>query len=434
VNNPAGAAINPTGSSQKLVIVGAGFADLELAKRLKNQPFDVLLIDRNNYHCFQPLLYQVATGGLEPDSISYPVRRVFRGYDNVRFQMSEITAIVPDRNVLQTSAGEVSYDILVLATGSGNNFFNFEPIRENFLPLKTITDALNIRSFLMQNLERAVVTFDPSERSELINIAVVGGGASGVELAGALAEMKRHVLPKDFPQIDFGLMSINLYEAGPRLLGPMSESASAHVHRYLTQLGVNINLNSTVTGYDNRVLTLKDNSTFQTDSVIWTAGVKGAPPAGIPDELVLGNRRIEVDEYFRIPSLDNVYAVGDVACQQSDSFPRGHPMLAVVALEQARYLAGQLTRRAKGLDVSPFHFRFGGSMVTIGRNKAVVDLRHIKMNGIIAWFVWMLVHIMSLVGFRNKLVALIGWSYNYLNYDRPLGLIIRPYRKNHSPR
>jgi len=428
VNGPSEVA----GAPQKLVIVGAGFAGLELAKRLKNQPLDVLLIDRNNYHCFQPLLYQVASGGLEPDSISYPVRRVFRGYDNVHFQMSEIIAVDSARSVVQTAAGDVSYDILVLATGSGNNFFNLEPIKDNFLPLKSITDALNIRSFLMQNLERAVVTYDPSERSELINIAIVGGGASGIELAGALAEMKRHVLPKDFPQIDFTLMSINLYEAGPRLLPAMSESASNHAQRYLTQLGVNVELNSTVTGYDDCVLTLKDNSTFHTDSVIWTAGVKGAPPGGIPDNLLLGNRRIVVDEYFRIESFDNIYAIGDVACQQTKAYPKGHPMLGVVAIKQAQYLAKQFTQRARGGHVKPFRFRSKGSMVTIGRNKAVVDLRHIKLNGVIAWFVWMLVHIMSLVGFRNKLVALIGWSYNYLNYDRPLGLIIRPYRKNNS--
>jgi len=414
---------------KKLLIIGAGFGGIKLAKALRNQPFDVLLIDKNNYHTFQPLLYQVATGGLEAGSIAYPVRRILRGFKNVRFQMAEVLQIDTDQHSVNTSVGRIDYDYLVIATGSTNNFFNFEPIKNYLLPLKSITDALDIRSFLMQNLEKAVATYDQSEKSELMNIAIIGGGPAGIELAGALAEMKRFVLPKDFPQIDFSTMSINLFEAAPKLLGNMSEESSQYSLKYLQEMGINVLLNSKVKDYDNSKIYLEDGTEFQTDTVIWTAGVKCNPIEGLSKEFITGGNRIVVNEYNQIKGLENVFAVGDIAAKLDEQNPKGLPMLAQVAIQQAKHLAKNLKMTIKGKPMQPFEYNDKGVMATVGRNKAVVDLPKLKFQGAIAWLVWMFVNIFSLIGFRNKLVAFIDWANNYFSYDRPLGLIIRPYKK-----
>lgn len=416
-------------SMTRLVIIGAGFAGITLAKALRHQPFDVLVLDANNYHTFQPLLYQVATGGLEPDSIAYPVRRIFRGMNNVRFQMADVKGVDLAAKKVITSVGSIDYDILVLANGSTNNFYSFEALKNNFFPLKSVADALNIRSYMMQNLERAVSVNETSQRSELINIAIVGGGPSGIELAGALAEMKRHVLPKDFPQIDFNLMAISLFEASPKLLANMSADSSGKSLEYLTSMGVNVHLDATVTAYDNRQLTLQDGSTFATHLVIWTAGVKGNAIDGIPADIVLPGNRIQVDKCYQVPGIDNVFAIGDVASCSDDTYPKGLPMLATIAIQQGKHLAKNLVLRNQGKVMLPFVFKSRGTMATIGRNKAVVDLPGWNFQGTFAWFVWMLVHLISLVGFRNKLVCLLTWMYSYFNYDRPLGLIIRPFIK-----
>ncbi len=416
-------------NKKKLLIIGAGFGGIQLAKALRNQPFDLLLLDKNNYHTFQPLLYQVATGGLEAGSIAYPVRRILRGFKNVRFQMAEVLQIDTDQHSVNTSVGKIDYDYLVIATGSTNNFFNFEPIKNYLLPLKSITDALDIRSFLMQNLEKAVATFDQSEKSELMNIAIIGGGPAGIELAGALAEMKRFVLPKDFPQIDFSTMSINLFEAAPKLLGNMSEESSQYSLKYLQEMGINVLLNSKVKDYDNSKIYLEDGTEFQTDTVIWTAGVKCNPIEGLSKEFITGGNRIVVNEYNQIQGLENVFAVGDIAAKLDEQNPKGLPMLAQVAIQQAKHLAKNLKMTIKGKPMQPFEYNDKGVMATVGRNKAVVDLPKLKFQGAIAWLVWMFVHIFSLIGFRNKLVAFIDWANNYFSYDRPLGLIIRPYKK-----
>ena len=412
-----------------VLIIGAGFAGITLAKALHRKPFDVLLVDKNNYHTFQPLLYQVATGGLEADSIAYPVRRIFRGYSNVHFQMAEVTRLDLDGRTAQTTAGVLSYEYLVIATGSTNNFFNFEPIKDELLTLKSVPDALDIRSYLMQNLEKAIAAYDSDDRDELMNIAIIGGGPAGIELAGALAEMKHYVLPKDFPQIDFTHMSIHLFEAGDELLGNMSDNASGGSLHYLKELGVTVHLNSMVSSYEDNWIQLKDGSKFQSDNVIWTAGVKGNPIPGIPNDLIVGGNRIKVNEYNQVPGYDHVFVLGDVASHADSTNPKGLPMLAQVGIQGGKHLAKNLLRLHNKQPLEPFNYNNKGVMATIGRNRAVVDLPRWKFKGPFAWFVWMFVHIMSLVGFRNKLVTFIDWMGNYFNYDRPLGLIIRPYKK-----
>jgi len=416
----------------KIVIIGAGFGGITLAKSFKKKPIDVLLIDQNNYHNFQPLMYQIATGGLEPDSIAYPVRRIFRRYKNVRFRMAKVNRVEIEKKKLRTSIGNIAYDYLVIATGSKNNFFNFEPVKDALLSLKSIPDALNLRSFIFQNLERSLVVKRSGEKTLLMNIAIVGGGPAGVELAGALAEMKRYVIPKDFPELDLSKMHINLYQSSPNVLDVMSEEASAKTLIYLKKLGINVYLNTRANSYNGSVLTLADGTTFPTDTVIWTAGVKAAPIGGIPANSIVAGNRIAVSKYNQVLHTENIFAIGDVAAHITKENPKGLPMLAPVAQQQGKLLAKNLVLLTQGKSMEEFVYKDNGVMATIGRKKAVVDLPHWKFQGAFAWLVWMFVHILSLVGFRNKAVAFVGWMANYFTYDRPLGLILRPYYRNYK--
>ena len=411
----------------KIVIVGAGFGGIALAKKLRKLPVDILLLDRNNYHMFQPLLYQVATGGLEPGSIAYPVRRVFRGQKNIRFRMAEVQSVEPEEKILKTNIGDLSYDYLVLATGSTNNYFNFEPVKGQLLTLKSVTEALDVRSYLMQSMEKALTRLRDDHTG--VNVAIIGGGPAGIELAGALAEMRRYVLPKDFPEIDFSKMEITLFEAQDRLLAAMSEKSSRSSARYLKTLGVEVRLNTMVKDYLNNKLLVADGSEYPTNMVIWTAGVKGSPLEGLEEELVAGNR-ISVNEFNQIEGHPEIYAIGDVASHENNENPKGLPMLAQVAIQGGEHVAKNIKNQLNGKPLQPFKYNNKGVMATIGRNKAVVDLPYVHFDGIFAWFVWMFIHLISLVGFRNKLVTLIDWAQNYFNYDRPLGLIIRKYRRN----
>lgn len=418
---------------KKVIIIGGGFAGLNVAKNLGNSNLDVTLIDRNNYHTFQPLLYQVATGGLEPDSIAYPIRRILRKYKNVKFRMAEVKQINTEQSTISTSIGEMPYDYLVIATGSMNNYFNFEPIKEQLFSLKSVTDALNIRSYLMQNLEKVLTNINSTEKAEAINVAIVGGGPAGIELAGALAEMKKFVLPKDFPEIDFEQMNIYLFEASPKLLAAMSEESSASSLKYLQELGVNVHLNAMVQSYDDSKVVVKDVGEFPTNTVIWTAGVKGSPVDGLGSELIKPGNRIAVNEFNQVEGYSNIFAIGDVATKIDDENPKGLPMLAQVAIQGGERSAKNILALENGKPMKPFKYHNKGTMATIGRNKAVVDLPRYKFQGRFAWFVWMFIHLISLVGFRNKLVTFIGWAFNYFNYDRPLGLIIRKYQKESLP-
>lgn len=417
------------GNKPRIVVIGAGFGGVALVKALRKLPVEVMLIDRNNYHNFQPLLYQVATGGLEPESIAYPVRRIFRRYKNVTCRMAEVGWVNAKASLLHTNIGEISYDYLVIATGSDTNYFNFETIKSQLLTLKSLPDALNIRSYVYQNLEKAIANYTDESLEEIMNIAIVGGGPAGIELAGALAEMKRHVIPKDFPDLDTSKMNINLYQSGSRILKGMSEEASDKALKYLRQMGVNVLLDARVVTYENDCISLEDGSCFPTDTVIWTAGVCGAPIKGLPDESKAGGNRITVDNCNRVFGSENIFAIGDVAACLSAANPKGHPMLAPVAQQQGRHLARNFGKILRNEDAEKFEYKNRGVMATIGRVRAVADLPRWKFQGSFAWFVWMLVHILSLVGFRNKLSALYSWAFNYLSYDRPLGLIIRPYRR-----
>ena len=413
----------------KIVIIGAGFGGITIAKSLKNKPVEVLLIDQHNYHNFQPLMYQIATGGLEPDSIAYPVRRIFREQDNISFRMAKVERVEATAKVLHTSIGDISYDYLVIATGSTNNFFNFEPVKNKLLTLKSIPDALNMRSYIYQNLEKALANAGQQPIEELMNVAIVGGGPAGIELAGALSEMKHYVLPKDFPDLDFSKMEIHLYEMAPKLLSAMSEQASKKTLLYLQNLGVNVFLNAKVEGYDGSVLKIADGESFKTDTVIWTAGVKAAPIEGLPEDSITGGSRIVVDEFNEVKNVKDIFAIGDVAACINKENPKGLPMLAPVAQQQGKHLTKNLMRRVKNKPMKPFKYFNKGIMATIGRNKAVVDLPGWKFQGTFAWLVWMFIHIMSLVGFRNKVGAFLDWMANYFTYDKPLGLIIRPYKR-----
>lgn len=414
---------------QKVVIIGAGFGGIAMAKSFKNKSVDVLLIDQNNYHNFQPLMYQIATGGLEPYSIAYPVRRIFRGYKNVRFRMATVEAVDTQSKILKTSIGNFSYDILIIATGSQTNFFNLDPIKNELFTLKSIPDALNIRNFIFQNLEKALAKPKDEMLDEILSIAIVGGGPAGIEIAGALAEMKKYVIPKDFPDLEVSKMHINLYEASNRLLMAMSEEASAKSLDYLKQMGINVNLNSRINSYLNDKLSDTKGNIFYTDTVIWTAGVKGAPIDGLPKESIISGNRILIDQFNQVLHTDSVYAIGDVAACLTDNNPSGLPMLAPVAQQQGKQLAKNILLKMNGDPMEPFVYRDHGTMATIGRKKAVVDLPKWKFQGTFAWFVWMFVHIMSLVGHRNKAIALLNWAVSYFTYDKPLGLIIRPYKR-----
>lgn len=412
----------------KIVIIGAGFGGIAMAKSFKNKPVEVLIIDQHNYHNFQPLMYQVATGGLEPASIAYPVRRIFRNYRNISFRMAEVFSVSSEENTIATTAGAISYDYLIIATGSQNNFFNFEPVKDKLLTLKSIPDALNLRSFIFQNLEKAMEDNQKELLDEILNIAIVGGGPAGIELAGALAEMKRYVIPKDFPGLDVSKMSINLYEASSKLLSVMSSNASEKSEIYLKELGINVFLNAKVNDYDGSTITLDDNTTFKTDTVIWTAGVKGAPINGLSKDVIVGGNRISINEYNQVLGYDTIFAIGDVAAHVIEENPKGLPMLAPVAQQQGKLLSKNIIRYTSGKPMEVFTYKDKGTMATVGRKKAVVDLPKWKFQGTFAWFVWMFIHIFSLVGFRNKLVAFVDWFSNYISYDRPLGLIIRPYK------
>ena len=413
----------------KIVIVGAGFGGIAMAKSFKNKPVEVLLIDQYNYHNFQPLMYQVATGALEPYSIAYPVRRIFRKFTNVHFRMAEVFSVENDSNTIKSSIGDISFDYLIIATGSKTNYYNFESIKSKILTLKSIPEALDLRSYIFQNLEKAIENNEHKNIEEILNIAIIGGGPAGIEVAGSLAEMKRHVLPKDFPGLDISKMNINLYQSPNRLLASMSNEASEECAKYLKELGVNVYLNTRVSNYEGDVIITKNGDTFKTDTVIWTAGVKGAPINGLPENTIVGNR-VQVNEFNQVKGLKNIFAIGDVANCITEENPRGLPMLAPVAQQQGKLLSKNILKLIKGKELEKFEYIDRGSMATIGRGKAVVDLPKWKFQGTFAWLVWMFVHIMSLVGFRNKLSALFDWIYNYISYDRPLGLIIRPLKKD----
>lgn len=419
----------PSTGQQRIVIIGGGFGGIEIAKHLRNQDIQIVMLDKHNYHCFQPLLYQVATGGLEPGSIAYPLRKFMQDIPNGIFRLAEVRNIDTSTQKIHTDIGDLHYDYLVIATGSTTNFFSFsKEVSGKMMQMKDIPQALNLRSFILENFEEALLTYDESKKEELINISIVGGGPTGVELAGALGEMRKSILPKDYPEIDFTKMQIHLFESGDRLLGAMHPENSAKVLKYVKNFGVNVWLNTMVTDYDGDELTIADGKKIKCETVIWTAGVKGNPVDGLSTENIIGGNRIKVDEYCKVKDYENIFAIGDVASMPSEKFPKGHPMVAPVAIQQGELVAKNIIAILKGKELKRFEYFDKGSMATVGRNKAVMEAKGIKMGGFIAWLAWLFVHVMSLVGFRNKITVTLGWLYNYFTYDRTLRLIIRPFK------
>lgn len=419
----------PTSSLPRVVIIGGGFGGLSLAKKLKNKNFQVVLLDKHNYHTFQPLLYQVATGGLESGSIAYPIRKVVQSRNEVFFRLANVQSIDTQNKKVISDIGTIFYDYLVIATGSKTNFFGNKEIQKNSMAMKTIPQSLDIRSLVLENFEAALLTNDVEERKALMNFVIVGAGPTGVELAGALAEMKKHILPKDYPDLDFSLMQINVVQGASRVLDAMSEKSSQAAEKFLKQLGVTVWLGEIVTNYDGVKVTTKSGNDFISQNVIWTAGVMGADVQGFDTATVMqrGNR-MKVNQFNQVEGFSDIFAIGDIATMMTEKTPMGHPMMAQPAIQQGDLLANNLVRLVKGEALKPFVYNDKGSMATIGRNKAVVDLPKFHFNGFFAWFVWMFVHLMSLIGFRNKLVVFSNWLYNYLMFDRQARLIIRPYK------
>lgn len=420
----------PQSDYPRIVIVGGGFAGIALAKKLKNKPVQVVLLDKHNYHTFQPLLYQVATGGLEAGSIAYPIRKVVHEYKNFYFRLCHVNDINTKNNKIIADIGELRYDYLVIATGSKTNYFGNKEIERNSIAMKTIPQSLNIRSLILENFEQALLTDDEHERNALINFVLVGGGPTGVELAGALAEMKNAILQKDYPDLDISKMQINLIQSGDRILNTMSEKSSSAAEKYLKNLGVNVLKNIRVTSYDGRTISTNTGVILETATLIWTAGVQGAMVNGLPASSLMEKvERIKVNEYNQVIGFPNIFAIGDIAMMATEEFPQGHPMVAQPALQQGRLLGENIIKLIQNQEMKPFYYNDKGSMATIGRNKAVVDLPNYHFHGVFAWFVWMFVHLFSLIGFKNKAVVFLNWLYNYIRFDREGRLIVRPYKK-----
>ena len=420
----------PTSKNPRIVIIGGGFAGIAISKKLRNKNVQVVLIDKHNYHTFQPLLYQVATGGLEAGSIAYPIRKVIQEYKDFYFRLTSVKEIDTVNQKIISEIGDLNYDYLIIATGSKTNYFGNKEIERNSMSMKTIPQSLNIRSLILENFEQAVLIKDEADRNTLINFVLVGAGPTGVELAGALAEMKKAILQKDYPDLDIDKMQINLIQSGDRVLNTMSEKSSKAAEKFLLDLGVKIWKNVRVTNYDGRTITTNTDLTFDSATVIWTAGVQGEKIAGLDSKsLVEKVERIMVNQYNQVVGYKNIFAIGDICSMETEKYPQGHPMMVQPAIQQGKLLGENLIKLIHKKPMKPFEYKDKGSMATIGRNLAVVDLPHYHFSGIFAWFVWMFVHLFSLIGFKNKAVVFLNWVYNYIRFDREGRLIIRPFKK-----
>ncbi|MBF1534430.1 MAG: NAD(P)/FAD-dependent oxidoreductase [Prevotella salivae] len=414
---------------RRVVVVGGGLGGLKLVSSLRDTDFQVVLVDKNNYNQFPPLIYQVASAGLEPSNISFPFRRLFQGWKNFFFRMAEVQHIDTEEKAIKTSIGTIHYDDLVLAAGATTNFFGNKNIEASALPMKSVSESMRLRNTILQNLERAETEDNEARKQALMNIAIVGGGPSGVEIAGVLAEMKQTILPRDYPDLDTSCMHIYLINATPRLLGAMSERSSREAEKALKKLGVEVMTNCMVTDYVDKELVLKDGQRISAETVIWVSGIKANNIDGIPAESIGHAGRILVDRFNRVKGLKDVYAIGDQCIVEGDeAYPYGHPQLAQVAIQQAKTLAKNLIRQEKGETEQPFSYHNLGTMATIGRKKAVVEIGKLKFGGFFAWLLWLIVHLRSILGVKNKTIVFLNWMWSYMNYKQSLRLILKAKR------
>lgn len=417
--------IPETTGKERVVIIGGGFAGLELAKRIDKKHYQVVLLDKNNYYQFQPLLYQVATAGLEPSSISYPHRKMFQKQKGVHFRMCKAEKVVPESKIVQTDIGDIAYDFLVVATGCDTNYFGNEGLKETTFALKSVSESLLLRNRILLSFEEALSARNEEELKEILTFVIVGGGATGVELSGALADMKKTILPKDYPEVDFSKMEIHLVDASPRLLAGMSPEASAGAAKTLSSRGVIIHQNVSVKSIENNTVAMSNETQLVSRNVFWVAGVKPNSLQGMSDSSY--NRgRLQVNEYNQVNGYENIFAIGDTSLLLSDSTPKGHPQVAQVSLQMARRLAKNLNGKLKHKAFEKFEYVDKGSLATIGRNAAVADLGKFKFGGVVAWWLWLLIHIFTIVGTRNRVSVFIDWAWSYFNYDVSLRLLIRP--------
>ncbi len=414
----------PKVEKKRVVIVGGGFGGLELANKLCKSGFQVVLLDKNNYHQFLPMIYEVASAGLEPSWIAFPFRKIFQKRKDFYYRWADVTGVDSENNLIETSIGPLKYDYLVLATGTTTNYFGNENIESVAMPMKTVEEAMAMRNALLANLEKSLTTEDLKERQALQNIVIVGGGATGVEVSGALSEMKKFVIPKDYPEMEIHKVNVYLIEAGPRLLAAMSANASENAEKFLRGMGVNVMLNTLVQDYKDGKVILNNGMDIPTRTFIWVSGVIATSFDHIGADMLGRGRRILVDEFNRVKGIENVFAIGDVCLQTEKDYPNGHPQLAQVAIQQGHLLASNLKKLENGKKLSAFHYRNLGSLATIGRNKAVADFKKVRMHGWFAWIIWLLVHLRSILGIRNKVMVLLNWVWSYLTYDRSIRLIM----------
>ncbi len=421
--------IPSAGTKQRVVIIGAGFGGLTLVEKLsKKGQFQILLLDKNNFHQFQPLFYQVGMSGLEPSSICFPIRKVIHDKNNVFFRVAEVQRVDIEEKKVFTDAGWASYDHLVIATGARTNYFGNKALEEKTLSLKSISDAIYLRNILLQDYELALERTDYDDRQGYIDIVIVGGGPTGVELAGALAELKMYILPKEYRELDYKEVDIYLLQGGGSLLKGMSANSSKKAEKFLKDLGVIVKLNTRVTDYDGEYVYTKDGEKIKARKVIWAAGIRGNNLEGLPEASISWGNRLITDAYHQVAHTQNIYAIGDIAYTETDpKYPEGHPQVAQPAMQMANHLAKYLTNQKNQKTLPPFRYKDKGSLATIGRNKAVCDLPNgTSMTGFFAWVLWLIVHLFALIGVKNKLFVMLNWIWNYLTYDQSLRLIIKP--------
>jgi NADH dehydrogenase len=416
----------PATDKKRVVIVGCGFGGLTLAKKLRNSPYQVVIVDKHNYHQFQPLFYQIASAGLDADSITFPIRKVFQKYNDYYIRKAEVLEVNVSDNQLITSIGKLNYDYLVLAHGATNSFFGSDKMQKYSKGMKSIAEALDLRNTILMNFENAVATMDKAEQERLLNIVIIGGGPSGVEIAGALAEMNKFVIHKDYPELKDKMVNIHLIEGTDRLLNAMSPESSEKASQFLKKFGVRILTGTFAVDCDSDSVTTSTGEKINTGLILWTAGIAGNRIKGFSQEDYGRGGRLNVDRINRIKGYENIFAIGDISLMTEEKYPSGHPQVAQVAIQQAKILSQNLKNISGNKSLKEFYYKDLGTMATVGKNQAVVELPYAHFQGVFAWFVWMFIHLMSIIGVRNKFMIFINWAWRYFTYDQSLRLILRP--------